>query len=43
MIYIALIVGVQIIVVYSCIATATAYDQAISDKEQEDFLKGYNK
>lgn len=42
MIYIALIVSVQIIVLYSCIATSTSYDQITSDSEQEAFLRQYN-
>lgn len=43
MIYITLIAGMQIAVLYSCIATSTVYDQEISDREQEAFLQLYNK
>lgn len=43
MIYIATTLGILIVVLYSCVATTTAYDQIISDKEQETFLKLYNK
>ena len=43
MTYIALIVGIQILVLYSCIATSTVYDQVIDDREQEVFLQNYNK
>lgn len=39
MIYIVLIVAVQILVSYSCIAAATTYDRSISDREQEAFLR----
>lgn len=43
MIYIAFIVGIQILVLYSCIATSTVYDQVMDDREQEVFLKHYSK